>query len=506
MNGIAARMMAATLTGLVALQGAGAPAWAQEVARPTSGILALIPKPSVTQHTLTIAGRAIDYTAEAGTLPIRGGNGDVTAEIFFTSYVAADAPPGGAKRPVTFVFNGGPGAASAYLHIGAIGPRVLATAPDGSFLPPPSRLIDNADSWLPATDLVFVDPPGTGYSRAPGSEGDSRFWGVNADQQAMGAFIRLWLQKSGRTGAPVVLAGESYGGFRAALLAKTLQEDIGIAPVAAILISPALEFSLLYGEDYNPLTWALPLPAMAAVNLERQGVTDSATLASRLKEVEAYASGPYVAAISGGLESGGKSASETVARMIGLPRELVERHNARVPTSVFAKEFERAAGQVLSRYDGSISAPDATPGGGRGLGPDPVLDRSVPVLTSAFVTYVRDELGFKTDISYRLLNGEIAGRWDYGTSASRQGYAGVLEDLQEARVLNPALRVLITHGFTDLITPYFASSYLVGQLPTLKGAEPIRLVNYAGGHMMYFRPESRRELTADAIATITGGD
>ena len=491
-----ARGLAALVLGFVV---AVVPAAAQT----RSGALALLPEDRTETHTLVIpsrdgeAERRLDYVSEAGTLSLLGGDGAATAEIFHVAYTLAEPGENARERPVTFVFNGGPGAASAYLHIGALGPRVLATAPDGSFLPPPHRLVDNPDTWLTLTDLVFVDPVGTGYSRPVSGDGRDRFWGVDEDATAMAAFIRLWLLENDRTGAPIYLAGESYGGFRAAKLARVLQQEAGLTPSGAVLISPALEFFLVYPDEFNPLQHALRLPAMAAVNLESRGVTDRRRLAERLAEVETYALGDYLSAIANGLEEGGRRASERVAAYTGLPLDVVRRHYARVPIEVFVKEFDRPGGRLFSLYDGAVAGPDVRPESAGSETPDPVLDRSVPVLTSAFVAYLRDELGYRTDMSYRLLNRDVGGRWNYGTSPSRQGYAGSLDDLQEARALNPALRVLIAHGYTDLITPYFVADYLVGQLPTLEGAAPIRLENYAGGHMMYFRPSSRRELRQD---------
>lgn len=472
------------------------PAAAQETpAPPREGILSLLPGNASSEHTITLGGETLRYRAEAGTLDLLGGDAKPTAAVFHTAYTL-ETGENGAQRPITFVFNGGPGAASAYLHLGAIGPRVVATAEDGAFLPPPQRMVDNPDTWLPFTDLVFVDPVGTGWSRAaPGTE-EKSFWGVSQDASAMGAFIRLFLQKSGRTASPLYLAGESYGGFRAALLAKTLQEDIGIAPSGIVLISPALELSMVFGRDWGPLRPALELPPMVASRLAREGVTGDA-FAKGVAEAEAYAMGPYMAALAQGREAGGRLASARVAELTGLPRDLVERHFARVPTRVFAREAARATGEVLSMYDGGLGAPDPQPQSAWGGGPDSVLDRSVPVLTSAFVDYAARELGFRTPVSFRLLNGAVSGAWDYGFAEGRQGYAGVMDDLQEARALNPALRVLITHGFTDLVTPYTTSRFLVDQLPPLEGAEPIGLRTYPGGHMMYLQADARAALTRD---------
>ncbi|MEW6632538.1 MAG: peptidase S10 [Pseudomonadota bacterium] len=461
-----------------------------ERAAPTGDVLSLLPPPQVTTHSITLAGRKLDYQAKAGTLSLLSAKGEVTAEIFYTAYTLQSA--GAAKqRPITFVFNGGPGAASAYLHLGAIGPRIVATNTDGEFLPPPQKLIDNPDSWLDMSDLVFVDPVGTGYSREAPGQDTKAFWGVEQDASSVGAFIRLYLAQNGRTGSPLFLAGESYGGFRAALLARTLQEDVGLSPSGIVLISPALEFMLVRPDQFDQLHWALELPSLAATRLKADGITGEA-LKDRLAEVEHYALGDYLTALNSGLEQGGKLASGRVSEITGLPLDLVQRNFARVPTGLFAREFQRGTGKVLSLYDAMIGTADIAPESARTAGPDPVLDRSVPVLTSAFVAYVRDELNYRTDVSYRLLNGEISRNWDYGTSG--QGYAGVMNDLQRARSLNPALGVVIVNGYTDLVTPYLASRYLVNQLPSLADTKPIRLDVVEGGHMMYLRPDGRRAL------------
>jgi len=298
--------------------------------------------------------------------------------------------------------------------------------------------------------------------------------------------------------SPVFLMGESYGGFRAGSLARALQKSGANSPSGIILISPVLEFSLLYGEDYDPLSWALGLPSLAAVNLESKGVSTRSALAAGLKEAETYALSDYLVELASGAEAGGKAASGTVSRLTGLPLEIVERRQARIPPSFFIKEFDRTDSQVLSRYDGSVSAPDPNPTSSWANGPDPVLDATVPLWTAAFVQYAASELGYKTDATYRLLNRDARTKWDFGTSPTRQGYAGVIDEVQEARSANPSLEVLIATGYTDLITPYLASSFLVSQLPSLPRAVPIKVETYAGGHMLYLRPNSREALKQDA--------
>ncbi len=463
------------------------------------GVYSLLPPLATTTHTINIDSKQLVYTAKVDALPLLRADAKPTARIFYVAYdltaESGNRPP--ADRPVTFVFNGGPGAASAYLHLGALGPRILKTSPEGAFLAPPQRLADNPDTWLGVTDLVFVDPVGTGYSRAAPDVKAESFWGVDQDAEAMAAFIRLYLQNVGRTQNPIYLVGESYGGFRAALLAKVLQEEAGVTPTGIVLISPALELSFVYGDGYHPLNWALLLPSMAAVRLEDAGVP-LPEMEERLAGVEHYALTGYVTALASGLETGGKEASGEVAKATGLPLDFVKEHHARISPTDFIREFKRANGLKLSLYDGTIVTADLAPASSFDQTPDPVLDRSVPVLTSAFVHYVRSELNYHTDISYRLLNREVSVKWNYGKRHSKQGYAGVLDELQEARSLNPDLKILIAHGYTDLVTPYLMSRYLIGQLPDLPGAAPIGLTNYRGGHMMYLRPDTRRQLRIDA--------
>jgi carboxypeptidase C (cathepsin A) len=457
-----------------------------------------LPPPSTTQHTITLGGTTFSYGATAGTISLHNPQGKTLANVF---YVAYTREPEDAKRPITFVFNGGPGAASAYLHLGAIGPRAIEVTSKGEVMGPPPRLVDNNASWLDFTDLVFVDPIGTGYSRASSGEDEDKFWGVEHDTDSLADFIRLYLINASRMSSPVFLTGESYGGFRAATITRALQKTGSVSPSGLVLISPALEFALLNGEDYDPLHWALALPSYAAVNLESKGVSGREALGAALKDTERYALSDYLVALASGAKQGSDTASETVARLTGLPTDFVKENLARIPPGRFIKEFDREHGQVLSRYDGSVSGPDPNPASAWPHGPDPVLDSTVPLWTGAFVQYAQGELGYKTDATYRLLNREVRSKWDFGTSPTRQGYAGVLDDLQEARASNRSLQVLIAAGYTDLITPYLAPAYLVKQLPPLEGASPITVENYPGGHMLYLRPDSRRALKEDVEAT-----
>jgi carboxypeptidase C (cathepsin A) len=469
---------------------------AQEARAPLeAGELRLLPEASTTRHSLRLGGRRIAYAASAGPLPLRDRQGEIIAQIFHVAYTL---DPPDEDRPITFVFNGGPGAASAFLHLGGLGPRVVAFSRAGGYLPPPGRLIDNSSTWLAFTDLFFVDPVGSGYSRAALSreKTEERFFGVRADAEAMAAFIRLYLTRSDRLLSPVFLVGESYGGFRAAVLLETLQEDAGVAPSGAVLLSPVLDFALIRGQDHALLPPALLLPSLAATHLERQDAVGQGEMASRLREVERFALGDYLQGLAMGWEKLPPAVEDALADLTGLAPRIVRRSAGRISASRFAKEYERASGRILSLYDAAIDGPVPDPAS-PGQSPDPILDPAVPVWTSAFVSYVREHLGYETDLAYRLLHREASRAWDYDTG-SNQGYANAIEPLQAARAVNPALQILIAHGYTDLVTPYFASRYLLGQLPPLEGAAPITERVYPGGHMMYMRAASRRALAEDA--------
>ncbi len=496
------RRLAALLLAAAVAVAAHEPARAEDDAA-GPGILSLLPEASASEHTVDLADGPLAYSAEAGTLPLRDGDGKTTAKMFYVAYAAKEGEgegEGEGARPLTFVFNGGPGAAAAYLNLGALGPRAVALAADGSIPAPPARIEDNPDTWLAFTDLVFVDPVGTGYSRAADTKDAKDFWGVDADRQAMAAFIRLYLSRKGRTTSPVFLVGESYGGFRAALLAKALPEDSGVAPSGLVLISPALDFSLLFGhQTAQILPAAIALPSMAAVNFMAKGENDRAALAEKLEPVEAYALGDYLTTLAQG-PAATREASDRVAELTGLPADFVRRRYGSVSLPEFTKAYRRDEGEVISRYDGTIAGPDIDPSSPFSHGPDPVLDRTVAIWTSAFTAYVRGELGYRTDVTYRLLEGDVNRAWDYGNGGSGQGYADAMPALQEARAYNPALRILIAQGYGDLATPYLASHYLVDQLPPLAGAPPIEIEDYLGGHMMYLRGDSRRALKADAAA------
>ncbi len=463
----------------------------------TAGPAAQLPQDSVTQHTIALEGRQLAYKATAGTLPISGAKGEVAAKVFYASYTVEGAN----ARPVTFAFNGGPGAGAAFLHLGAMGPRIVPFQVNGAAAELPVHFADNPDSWLAFTDLVFIDPVGTGYSRAVagGTDAEKAFWSVDKDAESMAEAVRLWLSRNGRELAPVYLAGESYGGFRVAELSNRLL-GMGLALRGVVAISPALEFSLLRGDDYAILPLSFALPSLTAANAEMRDGPDGPLEA--VKEAENYALSAYLVHLAAGLKQDEAGVS-TLARLTGLDPAVIAKHHGRVSSGLFRREFLHSKDRILSVYDATVSSPAPRPSEHPHY--DPILDGAVTVLAPAMASYAASELGFKTGLDYRLLNRETGSHWDFGMKPGQQGYAGSLDALEEARVRNPALKVFIAHGYTDLVTPFAMSRYLVSQLRPIDGAAPIELRVYRGGHMMYLRPASRQQLSHDVQEVYAGG-
>ena len=490
----APRRLAAALAFLLLALGGG-PAGAQD--RPGS---AEPPARAETRHTIALAGRPLDYRAIAETIGLTDSKGEPTASIYTVSYLA-DAPAG-QRRPVAFVFNGGPGAASVFLHLGALGPRILDTPESGAVPAPPYRLADNPSSWLSFTDLVFVDPVGTGFSRGKGKEDnpDKPFWNVSSDLNSLGAVLRRWLSRHDRWNSPVYLVGESYGGLRAAALARNLVRDVGVTVSGMVLVSPALDTAILHPDISNTLAPAFEVPSFAA---------SAAALSGRAGEgedvgaVERFALSDYLvglAAIKGILPAGDPFITR-VARTIGLPEEIVRRERGRVSSDVFAHELRRPEQELLSIYDATVKRPTmANPWDDRAG--DPVLNPAVAAFTAAFDIYAPEGLGYRTELPYRVLPREISQQWNWDGARGGEGGLGIaLSSLQETLLSRPETRLLVANGRYDLVTPYLASRWLVDQLSVPEAVRSgVRLKVYEGGHMMYMRPASRAALAAEAAA------
>jgi carboxypeptidase C (cathepsin A) len=460
----------------------------------------LLPADSTTEHEITIGSRKLAYSATAGTLDLRNGQGEATAEIFYVSFTLkqpAEAP----QRPVTYLFNGGPGASAAYLDIGAIGPRAVAVGRDGA-MPKSEQVLDNADTWLPFTDLVFIDPVGTGWSRATDEDKTAKeFWGVSQDLDALAETIRLHLTKTGRLTSPVYLAGESYGGFRAARLARDLAANRGIELAGVIMISPVLEFSLMFGNPIDPLPWALRLPSYAAARMGEKSLEPGA-----LADAEQFALHDYLVALAAGPRDGAAAAAiyQKVAQLTGLEAERIAGWRGRVPLDAYLHDVRRRDGRVVSRYDAGVSSIDPNPWSEEG-GDDPVLDGSIAPFTGAFVAYARDELGYKAEQPFALLNREVSRRWDWGGGRGALRALGASDALRRALALEPRLKVMIAHGVADLQTPYMMSRYVKDHMPDALGNR-IALKLYAGGHMLYLHAQSRDRLRDDAAELYGAGE
>jgi carboxypeptidase C (cathepsin A) len=483
------------------------------------------PAGAETKGTWTGGASPIDYTATAKWLVLRKKE-KPAAEIFSVSYVADGDDE---DRPVTFVFNGGPGASSAYLHLGAVGPRRVEWPPDGSLPEMPPRLVQNEASWLAFTDLVFVDPVGTGFSRVIEKEnekekgGDEKekkddaldpkeFFGEKRDLESMCEFMGRWLSGNGRWGSAVFIAGESYGGYRVGRLARMLQESAGIGLNGAILISPALEITPLNPTDYDVLGWIdrAPTMAAAAVHHGRSRAFDNGTaLEEVLREAETFATGDYASFLARGASMLPEDRDRILGRLadlIGLPLDLVVRAEGRVGIQTFSRELLRDERKIVGLYDSTITATDPFPDRDPYSGPDPTLSGLSPAYTMAVNRLLRSEIGVETDREYTLLSYEVNAAW----KRDREHHAftapeGATDDLRYGMSLNPHMKTFITHGRYDLVTPYYASDRLRNLMrldPQMTDRLTVR--HFGGGHMFYAWEDSRRAFS-DAIGSFVAG-
>ncbi len=469
--------------------GRGAPpAAAQQAASPGAGVLRLLPPDAVSDKQIVLASGPLAYTATAGTLALYDQSGEQSAAVFYTAYVAKDRPAG--TRPLTFVFNGGPGAASAYLHFGLVGPRILPLGATGRDFAS-AKIADNKESWLAFTDLVMIDPVGTGWSRAAKPDGEAAFRGVRADADSIAKVIALYVGKNSRHASPKYLLGESYGGFRAAKVARALQREQSMTVTGIVMVSPMLEGGFQYGPGAYALGAALHLPSYVASELERRNAFSEAAVA----DAERYAMTDYLVTLAGKPLQGepARAFYDRIARMTGLPLDVIESSRGFVGDATV--KLRGSNGQRLaSIYDGRVTSEDPFPESGERR-VDPLLDGATRAYGSTMVAYARDELGFKTEMTYSLLAG---GRWDWGDGAGRLG-ASASDDLRVLLSLDPSFRVLVVHGYTDLVTPYGVTRYVLDHMP-IGGPDRVQLRVYRGGHMLYMDDVSRRALTDDAKA------
>jgi carboxypeptidase C (cathepsin A) len=462
---------------------------AAERHEPAKGVLRLLPADAVSEHSIDTPRGKLAYTATAGTLAFYDQSGEQSASVFYTAYVVKN---GQQNRPLTFVFNGGPGAASAFLHLGLVGPRILEFGPDHDAAR--ASLRDNPDTWLAFTDLVLIDPVGTGWSRAAKADDGKHFWNVRADADAMAKAVSLYIAKNNRAGSPKYLFGESYGGFRAAKVARALQSDQGIAICGIVMLSPLLEGWLTFGDDTSALNAAVALPSLAAAELERNHAFTPEAIAA----AEKFAMTDYLVTLAGPQPKSEAAAAfyGRVAKMTGLPLDVVTQARG-FAANAYVKNLRAGERKIVSHYDASFAADDPYPEKRASRSPDPILDALSRAYGGAMASYARNELGFKTEMTYALLAGDVTNHWDWQGS---RGQASIEDDLRVLLAYGPSFRVLIAHGYSDMVTPYAASRYVIDHLPAFDPPGRLQLKLYRGGHMLYIDPDSRKAFSADAAA------
>jgi len=456
-------------------------------------------KPVVTRRSVRAGGRTLNYTVTTGMMPIRNAAGDVEARMFFMAYTL-DQPADAARRPLMFSFNGGPGSSSVWLHLGALGPRRVRMLDDGGLPPAPYELVDNEYTWLDQTDLVFIDPVGTGYSRAVTPDLGKKFFGLKGDVESVGEFIRLYLTKFERWTSPLFLVGESYGTTRASALSGYLI-DKGIAFNGILLISSIMNFQTVGFDDGNDLPYAVHLPTYSAIAWYHKKLPPDLQkdLRKTLAEVEAWVTNEYQVALAKGdtLTAAERQATlEKLARYTGLSREYLEQTDLRVEIMRFCKELLRSEKKTVGRLDGRFTGVDEY---ARGERPefDPSMAAIRPPYTAAMNDYVRRELGYKSESEYYILGGGI-GPWDWGRDNE---YADTAEPLRAAFAKNPWMKLFIAYGYYDLATPYFAARYTLSHMNLAPGLRKnVTEAYYEAGHMMYVDVRELAKLKRDVSA------
>ncbi|MFN4244403.1 MAG: S10 family peptidase [Tepidisphaerales bacterium] len=454
------------------------------------------PVSTTTEHTLTVGTTTYRYAARPDFITLRDDTGKPLARFFHISYTLLEPKVPVEQRPVTFVFNGGPGSSSVWLHLGAVGPRRVVMTDAAVPPPPPGRLESNPDSWLPATDLVFIDPVGTGFSRAEPGVDASQFYSVDGDVSSIAEFIRIYLSRNQRWASPKYLAGESYGTTRAAALSLHLSRRQGIDLSGIILVSTVLEFATIRDVEGNDLPMKLFLPGYTATAYHHRRLP--AELLSRpledvLAEAERFAVTTYAQALAAGFtlpQAELDAVAAEYARLTGLPRDVVVRNHLRVAPRRFFSALLADQLKVVGRFDGTITGFDSDPGG---VTPeyDPSYTAYQGAYTSAINAYLRGELKFESEQRYEVLAGLP---WTFPQGQ----FVNVAGQLADAMVQNPHLRVLVASGYQDLATPYFAARYtLQRMLLPPEGRSRVTVREYYGGHMMYHHAESLRRLGED---------
>jgi len=453
--------------------------------------------PIITRHEIRVGGRVLRYTATTGMMPIKNRDGETEARLFFIAYTLDDGTRG--RRPLTFSFNGGPGSSSVWLHLGAVGPKRVRMNSDGTMPAPPYELEDNQYTWLTQTDLVFIDPVGTGYSRAARPDLNAKFLGLQGDIESVGEFIRLYLTRQERWTSPLFLVGESYGTTRASALSGYLI-DRGIAFNGIMLISTIMNFETTAFAPGNDIPYALFLPSYAATAWYHKKLPSdlqSRSVAEVVAEVEPWATNEYISALQQGDRLSPPQRQEVIAKLsryTGLDARFIDNANLRVNLNLFRKELLRSERRPIGRLDSRFKGYDAN-----NASDSPEYDPSEAAIRPPYTTtlndYVRRELGFKSDLEYYILGGGFTSQWNWGTN---NNYVDTSVALRNALAKNPYLKIFVACGYYDMATPFSAAEYTIHHI----SLDPALLRNfstgyYEAGHMMYIDDKSHAKLRAD---------
>jgi carboxypeptidase C (cathepsin A) len=449
-----------------------------------------LPPDAHVEQSMQLGGKTLKYTAAVGTLPVYNADASKkTGDVVYTSYVVD-----GADRPVTFALNGGPGASSVYLNFGAIGPKRIPFGSEGDYASTPIALADNPGTWLDFTDLVFIDPIGTGFSRAlePPDQAKKDFFSTDNDIHYLSRVIFDWLVKHERLRARKYITGESYGGYRVPRITHYLQTQLGVAMNGIVAVSPYLNPTLDENADVSPMAFVFTLPSIAAANLERQHTLTPAAMAPVIE----YARGDYASDLMKG-----RSDPQAIDRLVqkvteltGLDKTFVRRSGGRIEIGAYLREVFRDQGKIGSVYDSNVTSFDPFPYAPDQRFSDPLLEGIVAPTTSAMVDFVTRVVGWKASGAYHALSYDVGNQWDFESGALRRG---AVTDLRQAVAADPKLRVLIVHGWNDLSCPFMGSVLTVDQMPLMGDPSRVSVKMYPGGHMFYSRPDSSVALRKD---------
>ena len=441
-----------------------------------------LPDDKSTPQTITVNGKVLHYTATVGTIHLKDAMGKPTGDVMYTAYVL-DKDKGAPDRPVLFALNGGPGASSVYLNLGAIGPKHVVFGNEGDSASDPATLSDNPGTWLDVTDEVFIDPIGTGFSKSLVDEAMTKklFYSPTPDIEYLSLVIYKWLVKNDRLLDKKYLIGESYGGYRGPRITHYLQSQLGVAMNGLVLVSPYLNPEEGDG-NLSPIPWMVTLPSITAAHLEAQHkLTDDA-----MQQVITYTEGDYASTLIAGPEN--KAATDTmiakVTDMTGLDPTFVRFSGGRLETGAYLREVHREEGEIGSVYDSNVKLPDPFPFAPDQQGNDPILESIIAPTTTAMVDFITHTVGWKTEARYYALSYDVNNAWDRNSEDLRKG---AVEDLRESIAADPKLSVLIVHGWNDLSCPFMGSVLTQNQMPA-KLAAQVQIHEFPGGHMFYTRP------------------